>query len=73
MKAGNEVLAKTGSLRKASAKYSINFMTLQRFCKKLEAGSGGKCCIFTFLAFILEVSVNKMNCAMPIFHVVLNS
>jgi hypothetical protein len=47
MKAAKQVLAKTGSLRKASAKYSINFMTLQRFCKKLEA-EGGKCCIFKF-------------------------
>jgi hypothetical protein len=64
MKAATEVLAKTNSLRKASAKYPINFITLQRFCKKLEAGSGVKCYIFKFLAFILEVKFNKMNCAM---------
>jgi len=37
MEAAKEVLAKTSSLREASAKYSVNFMTLQRFCKKLEA------------------------------------
>jgi hypothetical protein len=72
MKAAKEVLAKTSSLREASAKYSINFMTLQRLCKKLEAGSGAKCYIFKFLAFILEVEVNKMNCATLIFLVVLN-
>jgi hypothetical protein len=45
MEAAKEILAKTSSLRKSSAKYSINFMTLQRFSKKLEAGSGGKCYI----------------------------
>jgi hypothetical protein len=73
MKAAEEVLTKTSSLRKASAKYSINFMTLQIFCKKLEAESGGKFYIFKFLAFILEVSVNKVNCATLLFLVVLNS
>jgi hypothetical protein len=31
MKAAKQVLAKSSSLRKASAKHSINFMTLQRF------------------------------------------
>jgi uncharacterized protein (DUF2225 family) len=72
MKAATEVLAKTNSLRKASAKYSINFMTLQRFCKNLEVGSGAKCYIFKFLAFILEVEDNKMNCATLLFLVVLN-
>jgi hypothetical protein len=33
MKAAKEVLAKTSSLRKASAKYSINFRTVQRFSR----------------------------------------
>jgi hypothetical protein len=50
MKAEKEVLAKTSSLRKTSAKYSINYMTLQIFCKDLEAGSGGKCYIFQVLS-----------------------
>jgi hypothetical protein len=61
MKAAKEVLAKTTSLRKASAKYSINFMTLQRFCKKLEAGSSGKCYIFKFLACIHFSSQSQQN------------
>jgi hypothetical protein len=55
IKAEKDVLAKTSSLRKASAKNSINFTTLQRFCKKLEAGIGGKCYILKFLEFNLEV------------------
>jgi hypothetical protein len=43
MKAAKEVLAKNSSVRKASAKYSIDLMTLQKFCKRLEAGSDVKC------------------------------
>jgi hypothetical protein len=70
MKAAKEVLAKISSLRKASVKYSIHFVTLRRLCKKLEAGSGGKCYIFKFLAIILEVNVNKMNCATLLFLVI---
>jgi hypothetical protein len=41
MEGAKEVLATACSLRKASAKYSVNFMTLQIFCKRLE-GSGSK-------------------------------
>jgi hypothetical protein len=37
MEAAKEVLAKTSSLRKVSEKYSVNFMTLQRFCKKTRS------------------------------------
>jgi hypothetical protein len=40
MEAAKEVLAKARSLRKASAKYSVNFMTLQEFRKRLEEGRG---------------------------------
>jgi hypothetical protein len=60
MKAAKDVLAKTSSIRKVSAKYSINFMTLQRFCKNLEAASGGKCSIFKFLAFLF-ISQSQQN------------
>jgi hypothetical protein len=38
VEAAKEVLAKACSLRKAFAKYLVNFMTLQRFCKRLEEG-----------------------------------
>jgi hypothetical protein len=41
IEAAKEVLAKTSSLRKASAKYSVNFMTLQRFCKEEKTRSRG--------------------------------
>ena len=36
MEAAKEILAKSSSLRKACAKYSINFIALQRLCKMLE-------------------------------------
>jgi hypothetical protein len=39
MNAAKEVLSKSSSLRKATAKYSVNFMTLRRLCKKLEQGN----------------------------------
>jgi hypothetical protein len=39
MDAAKEVLCKSGSLRKDTAKYSVHFMTLQRLCKKLEQGN----------------------------------
>jgi hypothetical protein len=42
MEAAKDLLAKACILRKASAKYSVNFMTLQRFCKRPEEGSGIK-------------------------------
>jgi hypothetical protein len=42
MEAAKEILAEACSLRKISAEFSVNFMTLQRFCKRLEEGSGSK-------------------------------
>jgi hypothetical protein len=36
LKTAKEDLAKAFNLRKASAKFSVNFITLQRFCKILE-------------------------------------
>jgi hypothetical protein len=61
MKAAKEVLVKTSSLQKASAKYSKKFMTLQRFCKKLEAGSGIKCYEFILAASKLYHGLNMKN------------
>jgi len=42
MEAATEVLVKSNCLWQASAKYSVNFTTLHRFCKKLGEGSVGK-------------------------------
>ena len=42
MDAATEVLVKSSCLRQASGKYSVNFTTHQRFCKKLEEGGVGK-------------------------------
>jgi hypothetical protein len=39
MDGAKAVLSKSSSLRKATAKYSVNFMTLQRLCKKLQQGN----------------------------------
>lgn len=44
--AANEVLSGFSSLRKAAQKYNINFMTLQRFCKRMESTKGGRQLIF---------------------------
>jgi hypothetical protein len=41
MEAEKEIFAKSSSLRKSSVTYSVNFMTLQRLCKKLEPGNVG--------------------------------
>jgi hypothetical protein len=35
-----EVVVKAFNLNKSSAKYSVNFMALQRFCKRLKFESG---------------------------------
>jgi hypothetical protein len=40
MEAAKEFLTKV--CKKASAKYSVNFLMLLRFCKRLEEGSGSK-------------------------------
>jgi hypothetical protein len=42
METANEDLVKAFSLRKLSAKYSVNFMTLQRVCKRFEVGNENK-------------------------------
>lgn len=36
-RAAEEVIEKNRSLRKAAADFGINFMTLQRFCRKVKA------------------------------------
>jgi hypothetical protein len=64
-----KVLAKTSSLRKASATYSINFMTIRRFCKITRSR---KWWCYKFLAFNLEVKINRMDCEALLFTVVLN-
>jgi hypothetical protein len=46
-KAAKAVLSTSSSRRRASAKYSINFMTLQTLCKDLEPGNVGD----TFIKF----------------------
>jgi hypothetical protein len=46
-KAAKAVLYTSSSLRRISAKYSINFMTLQTLCKGLELGNVGD----TFIEF----------------------
>lgn len=42
IEAAKEVLIGSCSLRKAAQKYNINFMTLQRFCKRFEKGNSGE-------------------------------
>jgi hypothetical protein len=44
-----EALAKISSVRKASEKFSINFMTLQLFCEEPEVG----CCL-SVISFSLK-------------------
>ena len=38
-KAAKAVLSTSSSLRRASAKYSVNFVTLQTLCKELDRGN----------------------------------
>jgi hypothetical protein len=52
MHAAKEVSSKSSSLRKATSKYSISFMTLQRLCKKLEQGN---VCV-TFIGFYSKLA-----------------
>jgi len=52
MDAAKGVSSKSSSLRKATSKYSVNFMTLQRLCKKLEQGN---VCV-TFVGFYSKLA-----------------
>jgi hypothetical protein len=56
MVTAKEFLAKAFNVRKASAKYSINFMTLQVFCKRVKEGSGSN---FTSNSFTIYFKIEN--------------
>lgn len=57
MEVAKEIVTATSSLRQYSVKYSINFVPLQRFCKKLEEGSAGMC----YISKVFNINFRSQN------------